>query len=436
MGYHAEGNERSPEGSGQEMIHEHYFELCALVTTGSLTDGEWNQLRAHLSQCGECSELIQKYRNVAQSGIPLLVTEESIPVNDMQESWSPELAGRELLARIARGEQVGWSRKDAIQAQRSERRRLWSYLQISGWQVVGYAASLVVLTVASGYSYRLGMGRGQDAVHTRFQPSATDDGVIQRRLEVLAQEKASLDKRLDTRKDQTELLLRQLATATEDLAKLNALNKQTQQELQQQNLELLEARAHSNTSVTERDAMARTLLAERASNLAATANLESRIDDLSARLRKQDELGTMDAQLLSSDRDIRELMGARDLYIADVFDVDSSGHTQSPFGRVFYTRASSLIFYAFDLDRQRGVRNVSAFQAWGRRGPRDDHPVNMGIFYLDSETNRRWVLKFDNPDALARIDTVFVTVEPKGGSQEPRGKAFLVASLRSQPNHP
>jgi anti-sigma-K factor RskA len=60
----------------------------------------------------------------------------------------------------------------------------------------------------------------------------------------------------------------------------------------------------------------------------------------------------------------------------------------------------------------------------------------MGIFYLDNETNRRWVLKFDDPATLAKIDTIFVTVEPKGGSQEPRGKPFLVASLASQPNHP
>lgn len=435
MCYRMEGKQGSLEGIGQEMIHEQYFELCALVTTGSLTDGEWKQLKAHLSQCGQCSNLIQKYRDVAQNGIPLLIKEESLQSEHVQESWSPELAERELLARIARGEQVGWSRNNAIQAQRKETKGSWAYLQ-AGWQVLRYAAPFVILAIAIGFVYRFGVNSGWNLARTSLQSSATDGSLLQNRVERLDREKASLDVRLAARNHQFDALSKQLETATADLAKLNALNKQVEQDLQQQSLELLQARTHGSSAAAERDAIARSLNLERTNNVVATANLENRIDDLSARLRKQDELNAMDAQLLTSDRDIRELMGARDLYIADVFDVDSSGRTQRPFGRVFYTRASSLIFYAFDLDRQRGVRNVSAFQAWGRRGPRDDHPVNMGIFYLDSETNRRWVLKFDDPNTLARIDTVFVTVEPKGGSREPRGKAFLVASLRSQPNHP
>jgi hypothetical protein len=60
----------------------------------------------------------------------------------------------------------------------------------------------------------------------------------------------------------------------------------------------------------------------------------------------------------------------------------------------------------------------------------------MGIFYLDNEANRRWVLKFDNPEKLAQINAVFVTVEPNGGSHKPAGKQLLYASLRSLPNHP
>ena len=59
------------------------------------------------------------------------------------------------------------------------------------------------------------------------------------------------------------------------------------------------------------------------------------------------------------------MMGARQLYIADVFDVDREGQTRQPFGRVFYTKGKSLVFYAFDLDRRSGDHNAKAFQAWG-----------------------------------------------------------------------
>jgi hypothetical protein len=142
-----------------------------------------------------------------------------------------------------------------------------------------------------------------------------------------------------------------------------------------------------------------------------------------------------DEEYLASDRDIRELMGARKLYIADVFDVDSRSLTRKPFGRVFYTEGKSLIVYAFDLDHQQDLKNADTFQAWGQREDRG-RPLNLGIFYMDSESNRRWVLRVDDSTQLAGIDTMFVTVEPHGGSRRPTGKPFLYASLRKEANHP
>ncbi len=262
-----------------------------------------------------------------------------------------------------------------------------------------------------------------------------------------------MDDQLTGRTREIDALSKQVEAASADLAKLRSLQKLTEQNLQQRSSELSESHAQNNATLAEREAMAHKLAEadsalvsmkasldqlreERTADLLHNASLEARIAGLSARLKRQDDIGEQDAQLLASDRDIRELMGARDLYIADVFDVDPEGRTQKPFGRVFYTRGKSLIFYAFDLDKQRGVRNASTFQAWGRQGRQDQHPVNMGIFYLDNEANRRWVLKFNDPETLARIDTVFVTIEPKGGSHEPRGKSLLIASLRSEPNHP
>jgi hypothetical protein len=143
-----------------------------------------------------------------------------------------------------------------------------------------------------------------------------------------------------------------------------------------------------------------------------------------------------DERYLASDRDVRELMGARQLYIADVFDIDSSSRTRKPFGRIFYTQDKSLLFYAFDLDRQQDLKNADSFQAWGGKGMEMGKPLNLGIFYKDSESNRRWVLRFDDPKELAEIDSVFVTVEPRGGSQKPTGKPFLYTLLRKEANHP
>jgi hypothetical protein len=166
------------------------------------------------------------------------------------------------------------------------------------------------------------------------------------------------------------------------------------------------------------------------------ASLDDRVNTLTASLSDQNVRVKSDEQYLSSDRDIRDLIGARNLYIADIMDVDESGQSRKPFGRVFYTKTKSLIMYGYDLDRQPGVRRTSTFQVWGRTSAKDRNPVNLGILYMDSETNRRWTLRVDNPQQLAQLDSVFVTVEPRVQSEKPTGKPFLYASLRREPNHP
>ena len=163
---------------------------------------------------------------------------------------------------------------------------------------------------------------------------------------------------------------------------------------------------------------------------------QSRITELGASLKERDQKIAEEEQLLEHDRDIRNLMGARDLYIAEIYDVAKNGDTQKPFGRVFYTKGKSLVFYAYDLDQQPGVKRASIFQAWGRTGSDPQHDRNLGIFYQDNINKQRWVLKSDDAKALSQIDAVFVTVEPNGESVKPSGKPLLFTYLRMTPNHP
>src|SRR4029077_4052632 len=164
--------------------------------------------------------------------------------------------------------------------------------------------------------------------------------------------------------------------------------------------------------------------------------LDAKVNDLNRLLHDRDVALDQKDELLAHDRDIRELMGARELYIAEVHDVARDGQTQIPYGRVFYTKGRSLIFYAYDLDRQTELRHAGAFQAWGKRGPDREQAVNLGVFYEDSAAKKRWILKCDDSNTLAQIDAVFVTVEPDGGSQKPSGKSLLFAHLRADSNHP
>jgi Anti-sigma-K factor rskA len=165
------------------------------------------------------------------------------------------------------------------------------------------------------------------------------------------------------------------------------------------------------------------------------AALEAKVTDLTRLLH--DREGTLDQQqeLLAHDRDIRELMGSRDLYIAEVYDAARDGQTKKPYGRVFFTKGKSLIFYAYDLDQQADAKG-STFQAWGRRGSDRQQALNLGVFYEDGASRQRWLLRSDDAKMLAQIDAVFVTVEPNGGSPRPSGKSLLFADLRIDPYHP
>lgn len=439
---------RSAEKAAGADPHGRYRELCAIATTGTLTDGEWKLLRLHLQTCSECTRILQQFGEIERTAIPLLFSGgiPDDPVNG--EPWTPSKARDELLSRVAQGHDSGWQevtgRHKLVLKDKVKR----PMRVLASSQSLRLAAGLVLAVVVGGLLYSFGISQGKKV--TRPQALEMD---LQREIEKSHAEKAHLEAGLAAKNIELENLSRREKAAVSDLASVKAEEKQGMSDLSQRALELQEVRNEKNAVTAERDELTRKLgesdstvsslkLAldrlrqERTTELVRTAALETHIADLSKHLREIEESNTSDSQLLASDRDIRELMGARELYIADVFDVDPESRTQKPYGRVFYTRGKSLIFYAFDLEQGSYVRNASAYQAWGRRGPHDERPVNMGIFYLDSDANRRWILKFDNPEVLAKIDTVFVTVEPKGGSEKPRGKPFLLASLKSQPNHP
>jgi hypothetical protein len=253
---------------------------------------------------------------------------------------------------------------------------------------------------------------------------------------------SDLDKQISNERQEIAQLRAALIVANEKVDELGSANGKREVDLRQ----LTGERDQLAKRLSDSESAYRTMQTDYASLRADhdryslhTASLESELTELRATNQDQQRRLKDDEQYLTSDRDIRELMGARKLYIADVFDVDSDSHTRKPFGRVFYTQSKSLVFYAFDLDHQPGVKNASVFQVWGQRDFQSNgqsHPMNLGILYMDSESNRRWVLRSDDPKQLSEIDAVFVTVEPHGGSQKPTGKPLLYALLRKEANHP
>jgi membrane carboxypeptidase/penicillin-binding protein len=232
--------------------------------------------------------------------------------------------------------------------------------------------------------------------------------------------------------ERSKVMEEQLKTIASELQDLRAQNEEAIGLREQLEEKLKEA---EQVATTVKDDL-QEIRQARSKDAMTMAAQDLEMQKLSEKLTEQTEILERERTLLAAGRDIHDLMEARNLHIADVFDVDSKGKDQRAFGRVFYTEQKSLIFYAFDLgDRNTAKRNAS-FQVWGTRGPVQNPVQSLGIFYVDDQKQNRWLLKFEDPRILAEIDSVFVTIEPPGGSARPTGRKFLYAYLNANPNHP
>jgi hypothetical protein len=62
--------------------HEEFLELCAVSTTGALSEEERKRLRDHLALCAECRQALKEFESVADVGVPLLASELSGGASD------------------------------------------------------------------------------------------------------------------------------------------------------------------------------------------------------------------------------------------------------------------------------------------------------------------------------------------------------------------
>jgi archaellum component FlaC len=214
-------------------------------------------------------------------------------------------------------------------------------------------------------------------------------------------------------------------------ARVDAVVQQSNAQAQQ-----LEQAHNDLSTIQSRLTQAQTMMA---SHAATVNSLQSQLSEKDARLNEVTTSLEREREMLTQGRDVRDLMGARDLHIVDVFDTDGKGRIRKPFGRAFYTQGKSLIFYAFDLPTKNLLDGKFVYAAWGSDSNKSkDHvPHHLGIFYSDDQNQHRWAMKFNDPKVLDEIDTVFVTLERLGAAfTAPKGKPVLEAYFGTPPNHP
>lgn len=427
--------------------HDEFLEICAVSTSGQLTGEEQKRLQEHLAVCPSCRAVMKQYEAVVRKTIPALAPD---PENlESDPSWSQEQAEAALFQRLRLEEELGTDRggTDGDSASEIVGRLPFSASQATWRNVWTLYAAGILLFIALGVSaYRVGIHRGTESASVAPVPNQANQIALLQQVSDTGHEREILRSQIEQRDKAVASLRHELEQQSAELGRMKVAGSQLETDLhngQAGRQDFLQERSDLSQKLEAAEAKTQGLQdkldsLERQSSQdkqRATA-LEAKVSDLTGLLHDRETALDQQQELLAHDRDIRDLMGARDLYVAEVYDVERTGETKKPYGRVFYTKGKSLIFYAYDLDQQAGVKNASTFQAWGRRGPDWQQALNLGIFYVDNASKKRWVLRFDDPKALAQIDAVFITVEPNGGSQKPSNKPLLFAYLRIDPNHP
>lgn len=405
--------------------HDEFVALCALFPSGELTEEEWALLQVHLAYCNSCRVVFDQYKQLASDVIPVMAAGAYPEIENKSEAlpFSLEAAEQRLMSQL-----------DFLPPQKQSpvRRKIISLplLGLIAACAVGLASFVGLYWMhpkAESTTRHETVKNPEGPPHPPIPAKAEPD--LQPKLELALSEAATLRQQLNAAEDRYRQSNATVASMERQLEAEEAEQKKIGDERDSLSQQLSAAQSEAQ-SLRDKSNQASTLTAQQ---MTQTVALETRIRDLTSALDEKDRMLALDKEFLAHDRDIRDLIAARNLYMVDIYDVGQNGKTKPPVGRIFYTKDRSLVFYGYDLDKEAGLKQSVAFQAWGSGD--DKQNVSLGLFYQD-DTHKRWVLRFNDTKTLARLNMVFVTAEPQGGSTKPTGKPLLLAYLQVQPNHP
>ena len=413
--------------------HDHFEELAALAAAGQISGRELEDFLEHVEYCSQCKDTFAYFVQLHEQGLPLVNGKKSFFTKT-----TPVPSG--MTDRFSRR-----AREQGIQL--SEQPTAYSHFFFSRLFVWGnyqklVAGAVLIVLLAVGmreYESRQAIATmpaptGATAVRVEATTKLANDTILTNQIRTLAASNQRMQDELTGLKREHD---QDAATIADLQSKLRSAQSASQAwqstfskhladeqaSLRQKDDELIRAEAELQKA---HDANAQ--------NGADVIALRAKVQELAERVRVEHEAAERERELISADSDIRDLMGARNLHIVDVIDADQSGTQTRAFGRVFYTEGKSLIFYAYDLSEAKLKDASYSFQVWGQK---ESGSVNkLGVLFQDDQHQRRWVLKVNDPTVLHNISSVFVTIGPTHGAQEPQGKELLYAFLDMKPNHP
>jgi len=387
-------------------------------------------VKAHLEECSSCRGYFSDLGTIHSACFV------RTPRFEVERSANEEDRLRNSILRAATREGAQFSAhvKPQNQYERSESKDFGSFREIRGW---GIAASMAVISGCVLFGFMLWRSHrahipAPAAMTQAILPSTVQNSNAptidnsRRKEEILEQEVAGL-------KSERLRIEQGLQRAENEGRELQGAATGMKEQIATLTSELQATRI---TQMKAEEALQQ-LKSERESDQVAMQTQNREIRSLNEKLREQTSQKERDQDVLAAETKLRELVGARNLHIVDVYDTDANGTTKKAVGRVFYTQGQSLVFYAYDLSTNRSETGKYAYYVWGHKEGSDERVRNLGTLDPDDVSQKRWMLKVNDAKALSNIDRVFVTLEQNGKLDlRPHGKKILSAYLGSPANHP
>jgi DNA repair exonuclease SbcCD ATPase subunit len=424
--------------------HEHFEELCAAASIGQATPEELFELEQHAAGCETCQKAYWDYLNLAAQQFAKRQDTPRLSSREAQECLNSELFTRRFFERADK-EGIVFSqdvreetRKLAPQPEVLPRRAWWPK------PVLAFAAAIAITAmVSTAYFYGKGSFRaGVPSAPTRPTANREIDTpvlALNERIAELTVVNVKLQGQIDELKAELRKANAQLNTSDDELksASRNRQQLEAQRDAVDASVQNLQQALTDSQIAISKAQQESAKLRDHSTDLENTLVADRvKIDDLTDELKDKSTALERERQLLAVGHDVTDLMGARNLHIVDVVDTDPRGKTRPAFGRIFFTEGKSLLFYAYDLNEAWIQKASFDYRVWATKEGQDKQVRNLGIFYSDDKSQRRWVFKCTDPKVLTEIDSVFVTLEPQGDPSHPRGPNLMYAYLRGQPNHP
>jgi hypothetical protein len=421
--------------------HEYFEELSAAAGVGEASGAELAELQEHMAGCPSCRQAYSEFLQLSSIRVANGMSKEAVSGDEALGYIDSALLRKKFLKR-AEAEGVVFSHPQEpteLQAPRRRgARRAWRWAL-----ALPIAASCSLIAgLAGGYYWKSReIARPISNISTTaatVTSTPNEPGEPNQAVEIvrLQAENQKLASQMSALKASVAELAKTALDVQESAAASEKQRGALAAELKQREARIFELEGQISQSQIQL-ASVKTQLDTEKTNENALASERMRVRELSDQVTEQTAALNRQRDLLAADRDIRELMAARNLHIADVFDTDAKGKTRPALGRIFFTEGKSLIFYAYDLNDNRVQTAGYNYRVWGKKEGRGQQAKSMGIFYSDDKAQKRWVFKYDDPKVLSEIDSVFVTVEPPGKNPgAPQGDKLLYAYLRNQANHP